>query len=560
MTARARKWLRRSAWLAGGTAVFVLAAHLLMFGLMWHWVARPPELPPEASATAPAPQERDGRVWLGRCWLGKREGIQVLYLTGTPYEMGYANGVLAAKLIQRQEEAMMGLLNQVAPWSEVQFLLKFLVTYKNRGMPACIAPEYQMEMLGISRGYPDPRPDIGPLYHRILNYHAAQDISYMLMNSPLIRRGCTSFGAWGGLTSGGHLMAGRNFDWEAHPVFDQDRLLVICEPKDGIPFVSLSWAGMVGCVSGMNREGLLVCVNGAPSRLPDAAATPTCLVAREALQNARDIAGAVEIIRKRQVFVSSLFLVGSRADGRFVVVEKTPEQTAVREAETPGSIVCANHYMTPGLRESEINHFYTNADTSLSRFDRLTERLAAAGPGTIDAPACASILRDRLLPGGVAGGNGHRGTLNPLIATHSIIADLTDGLFWAAAPPHQLGRYVAFDVARPEALLPERAIGPDPILADGVYDRWLAAEAALDQGRRELKAGHFEAAARAARAAETNNPGFYRNAWLLAESLRGLGQTNEALAACRTAMSGRPALGGEREKIKALADGLGGGK
>jgi hypothetical protein len=42
----------------------------------------------------------------------------------------------------------------------------------------------------------------------------------------------------------------------------------MCEPAGGIPFISLSWAGMAGVVSGMNRAGVSVTVNGAPSALP----------------------------------------------------------------------------------------------------------------------------------------------------------------------------------------------------------------------------------------------------------------------------------------------------
>ena len=43
----------------------------------------------------------------------------------------------------------------------------------------------------------------------------------------------------------------------------------MCEPDNGIPFISLSWAGMAGVVSGMNRAGVSVTVNGAPSSLPE---------------------------------------------------------------------------------------------------------------------------------------------------------------------------------------------------------------------------------------------------------------------------------------------------
>ena len=111
----------------------------------------------------------------------------------------------------------------------------------------------------------------------------------MLMNSPLIRGGCTAFGAWAPETRDGHLLLGRNFDWEAAPVFDEDRMVIIYEPDEGIPFISLAWSGMAGCVSAMNRAGLAVTVNGAPSQLPADTGAPTCIVARDVVQHATNI-------------------------------------------------------------------------------------------------------------------------------------------------------------------------------------------------------------------------------------------------------------------------------
>ena len=332
---RWQRWRRRLLWLGGSLVVAVLLAWGVMRALMMHWVAKPPVFTEQPALTQLTPETRGDRVYLGKNWFGRRESLPVLYLTGTPFEMGYANAALTAKLAQRQEESLLVLLQRVAPYRWTQFVLKFMVTYKNRHLTEHVIPEHQLELLGLTRGAPDPHPEIGPIYHRILNYHAAQDISYMMMNSPLLRGGCTAFGAWGTNTVNSHLLTGRNFDWEPDPVFDNDRILILCEPKDGIAFVSLAWAGMVGCVSGMNREGVSITVNGAPSRLPGDAATPTCLVAREVLQHARNIAEATEIIRRRQVFVSALFFVGSRRDGRFVVIEKTPDRMAVRE---PGSV------------------------------------------------------------------------------------------------------------------------------------------------------------------------------------------------------------------------------
>ena len=302
----------------------------------------------------------------------------------------------------------------------------------------------------------------------------------------------------------------------------------------------------------MNRDGVSIVVNGAPSHLPADSATPTCLVAREVLEHAHNLAEATAIIRQRQVFVSAMFLVGSRADGKFIVVEKTPETTAVREPATNAdSLVCANHYLTPELKDDPINEIYKRADTSVSRFDRMTELLRDE-TNRLDAAACAAILRDRRLPGGQFAGDGNRGSLNPLIATHSVVMDLTAGIFWAASPPHQLGKFVAFDVNAPEKLLPDETIPADPMLADGDYKNYLAAKQELSDGRQALKQGDLEAALACEKTAEKDNPDFYQNSWLLADVLFRQGKYPEAAAACQQALAEKPALGGEKQRIEKL--------
>jgi isopenicillin-N N-acyltransferase like protein len=544
---RMRRWGK---WLAG-----LVAAGLVVYGmllaLVWHWVAVPPAMPHPPEITKLAVETRGDRVYLGKNWFGRQDGLPLLYLTGSPFDLGYANGALTQEYIRRQEDTMLALLRRVAPYRWMQFLLKAMVVYKNRHLPEFVATDWQMEIYGLSQGCPDVHPEIGPYYHRLLNYHAAQDISYMLMNSPLIRGGCTAFGAWGPVTRDGHLLVGRNFDWEAAPVFDEDRLVVICEPDRGIPFISLAWAGMVGCVSGLNREGICVTVNGAPSQLPSEAATPTCLVAREVLQYAHHLDEAQQIIQRSRVFVSALFLVGSRRDGTFVVIEKTPAHTVVRQPAGRGVIICANHYLTPDLKDDPMNLKFLATDTSRPRYERMQELLDSA-VGKLDVPASIAILRDRRLAGGEFAGNGHRASLNPLIATHAVVMDLTTGIFWAAAPPHQLGRFVPFDLTRPGQTPAEPYVDVDPMLVTGEYREYIQARAGLEEGWRLLKANQPEAALERARTAEKANPGFYQNAWLSAEAWARLGRVEEATRACQSALKGQPALASERRKLEAL--------
>jgi tetratricopeptide (TPR) repeat protein len=95
------------------------------------------------------------------------------------------------------------------------------------------------------------------------------------------------------------------------------------------------------------------------------------------------------------------------------------------------------------------------------------------------------------------------------------------------------------------------------MLASGEYGRFLAARASVEKGRTALQAGQYEKALECARDAETNNPGFYQNLWLEAESLKRLGRLEEAARAGQAALNGEPALAGERRKIEALAKAAG---
>jgi tetratricopeptide (TPR) repeat protein len=132
--------------------------------------------------------------------------------------------------------------------------------------------------------------------------------------------------------------------------------------------------------------------------------------------------------------------------------------------------------------------------------------------------------------------------------------DLTGGIFWAGAPPHQLGKFVAFDINDPERLLPEQAVAADPMQAGGDYKLYLAAKAKLGEGLQALKRGDLGRTMDCAHQAEERNPGFYANFWLLAEGLIRQGKYPEAAQACRQALAGKPALASERRRIQLLLD------
>jgi isopenicillin-N N-acyltransferase like protein len=551
---RIRKWLKR---ILLGAIVLTLAGWFVIASLLSHWTAKPPPLPRDVAVLSLKPESRDGKVWLGKSWTGRREGLLVVHLQGSPFEMGYAHGVLLQDQMHTLENEFFQMVRGYVPGRWTLKVLKNYVIYRNRHLSDFVPEKYRLEMFGTTLGCRDIHPEEGSFYNRLLNYHAAHDVSYMMIDNPLVSRaGCTAFGARGSATSGAHLLTGRNFDWEAAEVFSRDRVVILCEPDGGIPFISLSWAGMAGVVSGMNRAGVSVTINGAPSSLPGETATPAAMVAREVLQQAHNLDESLDILRNAKVFVSTLWLVGSRTDGKFVVVEKTPEATHVREPEGD-SIICANHFQTDGFKDDARNKSHLEEATSTSRFKRMSE-LVQKAHGTLDAERAAEILRDRNLPDGTFAGNGHRAALNAFIATHATIMDLTDGIFWAASPPHQLGKFVAFDVNDFDRELPALAVAADARLTSGEFEKTKQAQKFLAEGYRALENNEAQATLAAAEKAETENPGFYQNAVLRGRALQKLGRADEAAAAFKTALARQPAFLSEKQELQSLLKQVGG--
>jgi tetratricopeptide (TPR) repeat protein len=498
------------------------------------------------------PAVRDGKIWLGKSWLGQREGLTVIYLKGSPFEMGYADGMLMQDKMLTLENGFLDMIRGYVPQHWFMELLKNYVIYRNRHLSDFVPLDYRTEIYATTLGCPDIHPEEGNYYNRLLNYHAAHDVSYMMIDNPFIsaRAGCTAFGAWDGATTNGHLITGRNFDWEAAEVFSRDRVVEMFEPDGGIPFISLSWAGMAGVVSGMNRAGVSVTVNGAPSELPSTTATPVAMVAREIMEKAHNLDEALKILRDAKVFVSTLWLVGSRADGKFVVIEKTPNATNVREPEV-NTIICANHFETPGLKDDPRNTNYMVEATSISREMRLKELLRESD-GKIDPAQAVEFLRDRSLPGGIFAGDGNRATLNAFIATHATVMDLSDGIFWAASPPNQLGKFVAFNVSDFSNELPALTVPADATLASGEYERAKQAKQFLADGQDSLKDKNAQAALELADKAGAMNPGFYQNATLRGRALLALGRNNEAAQSFEKALAEHPAFLKEQQELAIL--------
>jgi len=245
------------------------------------------------------------------------------------------------------------------------------------------------------------------------------------------------------------MIIGRNFDFYVGDKFAEDKIVAFFNPSDGYKFMTVTWGGFIGAVSGMNEQGLTVTINADKTSLPSASATPVSLVAREILQYAKNTAEALAIAQKRKMFVSESFLVGSAADNKAIVIEKTPEQLDVYDPKKK-YIVCANHFQGTDLAGTKANIEQINESASDYRYKRVMELIDTNGTNTVQKTV--ALLRDTRGQHNSNIGLGNEKAINQLIAHHSIVFEPKKLLVWVSSSPWQLGSFVAYDLHKVFAL------------------------------------------------------------------------------------------------------------
>lgn len=408
---------------------------------------------------------------IGDNWIRKNKyGLWEMYVSGSPFELGVKNGKLSQQLIVDQEIAFTQQIRQMIPSPGYLKFLRYVTGFINRNLPDHVTEEYKEEIYGVSMAAADSFSWVGTKYSRILNYHAAHDIGHALQNLMLV--GCTSFGAWDSKTANGAMLLGRNFDFWVGDKFSENKIVAFYKPEKGNKFAFVTWGGFTGVVSGMNDKGLTVTINAARSDIPWAgAATPVSLVAREILQYATNINEAVAIAHRRKMFVSESFLVGSAADHKAILIEKTPDTLAIYDAGSD-HLLCTNHYQSRLFQQQKLNKEQKANSASVYRYERLQELLQQNYPLTPEK--VANILRDRQGLHNANIGDGNEKAVNQLIAHHSVIFQPDSLRMWVSTQPWQLGTYVCYDLRKVFALhglqhdveIADTAlnIAPDPFL------------------------------------------------------------------------------------------------
>ncbi len=214
--------------------------------------------------------------------------ITVLRLWGTPYQMGYAHGVLCKDEVRGFYDRLLGAAEELG----VSMTIVDMAWAK---MEPHVPERYLQEMQGLADG---AEVDV-EVVHRA---HVVPDLSEF---------NCTFFAAWGDSTSDGHLHQIRALDYEMNAGIQDQPALVVCEPEGQTPFVNIGWLGFVGCISGMNTEHIALSEIGDhfSDDVESLEGTPMPFLLRRVLEEATTLDEALTIIEEAPRTSSFLYCV-----------------------------------------------------------------------------------------------------------------------------------------------------------------------------------------------------------------------------------------------------------
>lgn len=535
-------WRRRGALAAGAFVVF-WHADLALRQLTY--LSPPVREGPVPTHTLVKHGNRD--LQFGPNRLKYTRGIWTMRLTGSPYELGYANGMLGRDLQDSLEAQALEAFHASVPNPFARFgILRGLAVWMPR-LDRFFTPAQLQEVAGSVDAGRDTFQELGPAFTRRTYYHAIHDLGQALVDTPLVV-GCSGFMAGGGATPDGSWLLARNFDFDGGVVFDRDKIVTFVVPEDGIPFVSVSFTGMVGVVSGMNDEGLAVAIQAAGSEASIRPGMPMALVVREILQHGSSLEDAEAILRARAGTVSENVMVVDGDAGEAALFEVTPERVERLDAGTHLGVT--NHFRTEALASDRTNQKRVAHYTTRHRLARM-EELLARNLGQVDPRVAREILEDRKGVGDTLLPPGHRWALNADIATHGVVFDASNKRLWVSRYPNLAGGWVSFDMEG--ALAGD--LEPTEVLAAGD----LSSAFAVRRGRqllREAREARGAAAEVLVRRGVALMPTHPEALGTLAHVLESVGKEHEAALAAKLALAASPEYGDQRRGLEELLERL----
>ncbi len=217
-----------------------------------------------------------------------KAGVTVVYLTGSPYEIGLAHGTLCKREILEVNRQYFEYFNQFLDDSSDKWE-DFSKELKKR-----IPQEYLEEMRGISDGSQIE-------FDKILFLNALSTIS--------MGNKCFAFSF---RETNSKIITFRQIDNDPKSHLYKNMILYIIKPQKGYSFAAILNPGWVDGETGMNEHGVTVSQNNIGIKQTEWDLMPITHLSRYMLQYARNIDEAEQILDKQEAYPARLLFVSSK--------------------------------------------------------------------------------------------------------------------------------------------------------------------------------------------------------------------------------------------------------
>ncbi|PIU66041.1 MAG: hypothetical protein COS85_06370 [Armatimonadetes bacterium CG07_land_8_20_14_0_80_59_28] len=249
-------------------------------------------------------------------------GYRVLHVAGTPRQMGERHGRLLGNEVRRMVDDL------VHPGGSTGWLSYQKLIEGTKVMERHIPSDFCTEMRSLSKA-------AGVEYEDLVAAQLFGDVSRATR--------CTSFALFGSATATGELIMGRNLDYWDNGVSEYAAVLIHFKPAKGIPFVTVTWAGIINGWTVMNARGIVCSNNNSYGRSNSLEGISTCFMLRKIAQQASSLNEAERILRTTPRACGTNMLVAQAHPANAFIAEYDHSEIVFRRAAR-GYVIASNHF------------------------------------------------------------------------------------------------------------------------------------------------------------------------------------------------------------------------
>jgi predicted choloylglycine hydrolase len=273
--------------------------------------------------------------------LKKEEGLTVVRLEGSPYEMGYQHGKALRNEIKYFASNLKDLF---ARYEGILGKLAFpIFRFASKILEKNIPKEFREEMRGIS-------DSAGVDYNSIRLENLTEELGKIFYSylKPFIPFKCSCFVT---KDADGKIIWGRNLDYLFYEVLPGVNIVFVYVPQNGFPFISLAWPGVISAPTGISRDFSLILLSSSTnSRLFNGIAQG--ILTRQVIQYSQSLEDGLRKIISLSATIGQNLVLVSKNDAK--VIEVSPRKKAIRSFRDQ-AITVTNHFQIKEMEKEQVS-------------------------------------------------------------------------------------------------------------------------------------------------------------------------------------------------------------